>query len=394
MQAVSEWRDASGNNHVMRQTISAQRPSTIRTGTLDNSIQQPAYVRFTRSSGHNLVGDSDGIDFGIRGPMTVYVMSRHRNAATQVIMGRGAMAQTLTTGEGWVYAIAPTRFETTNGFIGLKLTDNNGTVAGGKTLNSLNPSSWTTQYLQQYAVSVGPAGAAQASSYAPDTLGATYKVQSCRDTACNTYQFNDFDNALWNNFSSPVSVRYMPTLPDNKTRAVPSSNQQFRIGGALGTTINTNLAWDADVFDIIMYREQHDLATRTKVSAWLSAKNELNACPMNISSAHTRLSGTDCITGPTWMTCNQTCARGRSWLGQEGYHTCDNGALSQAPLVCMTQCPDVIAPNSTASCSRRVMYEDFLYARDPSAITTRFITYPIMPIYRRKQMWMWGPGST
>jgi len=322
--AVSTWSDASGNGHHMINTGAvAQKPVSVHANNgYGYDFINPGHVTFTRTSSQYLVGDADSIHFGVNKPMTVYWFAINRYSSTQVVMGRGAMATKLdTSSSGWVLGVSSTSFDTSTGFASMRVgaaAPTAGSSGAASAVAASQTRGWILNYGYQLmspyivgvsrvllkngsavpsnadAVALAKAGLLpadyNATRYPVTGSGALLRTYACNSPACNTgteLPFFDERNPDFNNtyLSDPYQVTYVDTGAANgNLQAVPtvSSDLNFRIGG-VPYSINTATAYGGDVFSVMVYNEDHDVATRSQVvqSTIVSIRRQQHrfACP-------------------------------------------------------------------------------------------------------------------
>jgi hypothetical protein len=312
--AVGTWPDASGNgHHAINTAATAQRPVTVHTKTgYGYDFITPGAVTFTRASAQYLVSDADGVHLGGAGPMTVYWFARNRYTSSQLLVGRGAIANRLdTASSGWAAAISSTSFDTS----GLLSFRHGAPAAGAGNTGAALPVAASqvrldapiyngapslsshigvlTPVMLANGSSAGPNADALALARAaqlPGDYNATamphlgamglYRAVACNAPNCSTGSeavFFDGLRPLFNNtYSSyPYAVTYSALGTNVNLQPTPAvgTDLNLRIGGQPYTT-NTATAYQGDLLGLLIYNEVHDPATRSAVTTYYAVSRK------------------------------------------------------------------------------------------------------------------------
>jgi hypothetical protein len=318
---VATWPDASGNgHHAINTAAAARRPVTVHPTTTGygHDFITPGAVTFTRANAQYLVSDADGVHLGGAGPMTIYWFARNRYTSSQLLVGRGAVANRLdTVSSGWTAAISSTSFDS-SGFLSLR---HGAPAAGsGNTGAALpvaaaqvrlhSPVYKGNPTMSSHVGILAPVMLTNGSSAGPDAdavalarvgqlpadydanamprLGAMglFRAVACNAPNCSTGSeavfFDEIRPRFNNTYSSdPYAVTYAALGTNANLQPTPAvgTDLNLRIGGQPYFN-NTATAYQGELLGLLIYNEAHDASTRSAVTSFYS------------------VSGSDCSMGP------------------------------------------------------------------------------------------------
>jgi len=312
--AVGTWPDASGNgHHAINTAATAQRPVTVHANTgYGYDFITPGAVTFTRASAQYLVSDADGVHLGGAGPMTVYWFARNRYTSSQLLVGRGAIANRLdTASSGWAAAISSTSWDT-SGFLSFRHgapavgSGNTGAAVAvaASQVRASTPIYNGAPSMSSHIGTLTPVMLANGSSAGPNAdalalaragqlpadynatamprLGAMglFRAVACNAPNCSTGSeavFLDELRPLFNNTysSDPYAVTYAALGTNANLQPTPAigTDLNLRIGGQ-PYTINTATAYQGDLLGLLIYNEVHDSSTRSAVTSYYAVSGK------------------------------------------------------------------------------------------------------------------------